>query len=322
MALQSSGQISASDVNTELGRSASSEYRFSAAAGGAYATINTASALYPNNSVPHQISEWYGYDHSASSYTNSHYLDYVRGNALKKSAFVSPFNLSTSQDLTVSVWVKQDATAAAVQNQIIWDMSTNNTTSSDRFFLQYDKNSNRFVIRFRTASNNFTLNYEIESNNSSMGLGTSASNLWSSTNRGNTNTDGWTLLTVVYDASQSTPANAFTFYWNATEVTGSSGAGAGSRTTRAVNYITLGNNNHNATTTAGGFVGGIDEVKIFTSALSSSNVTSLYNSGVIADSANSFSTGLHTEFTFDTDTSDSNGSFPTVQTSTATRTAH
>lgn len=303
MALQNSGAISLSEIKTELGSSSNSLRTLSSAAG---------------FSTPDSMSEFYGY----ASYTNSHYLDYVRGNALKKSAFASPFNLSTSQDLTISAWVKQDATSGAIENQIIWDMSTNNTTTSDRFFLQYDKNGNRFVIRFRTASSNFTLNYEIESNNSSMGLGTSSSNLWSSTNRGNTNADDWTLLTVVYDASQSTPANAFTFYWNGTEVTGSSGSGAGSRTTKAINYITLGNNNHNPTTTAGGFVGGIDEVKIFTSALSSSNVSSLYNSGTIADSANTYSTGLATEFTFDSDTADSAGLFPVVSTSTATRTTH
>ncbi len=320
MALQSSGQISASDINAELGRTASAEYKFESAAVGTYGTINTASASYPNSGQPHQISEWYSYDHSASS--NSHYLSYVRGNALKKSAFTSPFNLSSSQDLTISMWVRQDATAAAQQNQILWDMSTNNTSSADRFFLQYDKNGNRFVIRFRTASTNFTLNYEIESNNSSMGLGTSAATLWSSTNRGNVNADGFCLLTVVYDASQTSPANAFTFYWNATEVTGSSGAGSGARTTRAVNYITLGNNNHNATTNAGGFVGDIDEVKIFTSALSASNVSTLYNSGTVVDSANSFSTGLATEFTFDSDTSDSASLFPVVSTNTATRTAY
>lgn len=322
MALQSSGQIKVSDIQSEIGQTASSTFSFLNGASGTYATINTASALYPDNSAPHRISEWYGYDHSASSYTNSHHLSYVRGNALKKSAFTSPFNLSTSQDLTISMWVRQDATAAAQQNQILWDMSTNNTSSTDRFFLQYDKNGNRFVIRFRTNSTNFTLNYEIEANNSSMGLGTSASTLWSSTNRGNVNSDGFCLLTVVYDASQSTPANAFTFYWNATEVTGSSGAGSGARTTRAVNYITLGNNNHNSTTTAGGFVGDIDEVKIFTSALSASNVSTLYNSGTVADSANSFSTGLATEFTFDSDTADSAGLFPAVSTNTATRTAY
>ena len=74
-----------------------------------------------------------------------------------------------------------------------------------------------------------------------------------------------------------------------------SGAAAGSRTTKNINKITFGNNNHNATTTAGGFVGGMDEIKIYTSALSSSNVNSIYNGGVIAPAADSYSTGLFTE---------------------------
>lgn len=320
MALQATGQISASDISTELGRSATAEYKFASAAVGTYGTINTGSASYPNNSEPHQLSEWYGYEHGA--YSNSHYLDFTRGDALKKQAITPQLLLGSTQDITVSMWVRQDATAAAQQNQILWDMSTNDSTTTDRFFLQYDKNSNRFVVRLRTNSTNFTQNYEIESNNASMGLGTSASTLWSSTNRGNVNSDGFCLLTLVYDASQSTPANAFKFYWNDTLVATPSGAGAGTRVSRNVNYITLGNNNHNSTTTAGGFVGGIDEVKIYTSALSASDVSTIYNSGVIADASNTYNSFLFTEYTFDSDTSESGGYFPIVKTNSATRTAY
>lgn len=264
------------------------------------------------------MSEFHGYSNLDSEY----FLDFTRGDALKKQAIVPQLLLGATQDITVSMWVKQDATQAAVQNQILFDMSTNSSTSTDRYFLQYDRNSNRFVVRMRTNSSNFTINYEIEDNNSSMGLGTNTGTYWSSTNRGNTNSDGWTLLTIVYDASQSTPANAFTFYWNATEVTTGSGAASGTRTQKNVNYITLGNNNHNPTTTAGGFVGGIDEVKIYTSALSAANISTIYNSGVIAPSEDTYDSFLLTEFTFETDTADSGNNFPIVNNNTATRTAH
>jgi len=305
MALQSSGAISLSDIATEQGIS----------------TTNMSLRSMSNTagfSTPDSITEFYGYSALASEY----YLDFTRGDALKKQAIVPQLLLGATQDLTISMWVKQDATAAAVENQILFDLSTNNTTTTDRYFFQYDKNSNRFVTRMRTNSVNFSQNYEIEDNNASMGLGTSASTLWSSTNRGNTNSDGWTLLTVVYDASQSTPANAFTFYWNDTKVATPSGAASGSRTQRNVNYITLGNNNHNPTTTAGGFVGGMDEVKIYTSALTAANISTIYNNGVIAPSSDTFSTYLFSEFTFETDTSDSGNYFPIVNNNTATRTQH
>ena len=319
MALQSSGQISASDINTELGRTASDEYRFASSVAGTYATINTASAVYPNNNQPHQISEWYSYDHNASSYTNSHYLSFTTGDALRKTAFSAPFQLSGSQDLTVSMWIKKGTTSA---NEILFDMATTTSNTANRFFLQYHYSLNRIVARHRTSSTNYDGQWGVHDNNSSIGCGTNSGTKWSSSNRGNVNGDGWGMLRIVYDASQSNSQNGLKLYWNATEVTTQASNNSGTRSTANVLEITLGNNNHNATTTAGGFNGDLDEVKIFTSALSSSDITSLYNSGVVADSANSFSTGLHTEFTFDTDTADSNGSFPTVQTSTATRTAY
>lgn len=65
MALASSGQLALSTIRTELGGSLGQISLASAATGG-IATINTNSASSPNSSAPHQISEWYSYDHSAS----------------------------------------------------------------------------------------------------------------------------------------------------------------------------------------------------------------------------------------------------------------
>lgn len=65
MALTASGQISFSDINTELGQSSDAELSLNDAANGNVATINTNSANTPDSSTPHKISEWYSYDHSA-----------------------------------------------------------------------------------------------------------------------------------------------------------------------------------------------------------------------------------------------------------------
>jgi len=67
MALQSSGTIKMSEINTELGRSSTATISLDSAESGTYATINTNSASYPNNARPASMSEWYGYDHSATS---------------------------------------------------------------------------------------------------------------------------------------------------------------------------------------------------------------------------------------------------------------
>jgi hypothetical protein len=321
MALQSSGQIKFSEINTELSRTSTDIISLSDASTGVLGAINTNNAVAdrPDQSAPHAISEWFSYNHNAAgAYTNTHYYS-MTYDALRRSATSSPFNLSGSQDLSVSMWVKQLATTA---NEIMWDFSNTSSNSSNRFFLQYHKSFNRLIVKHRTNSTNYDRQFSLHDNNSITGTGTNSGVAWSNTNRGNTNSDGWTLLTVTYDASQSNATNGIKLYWNATEVTTQAVANSGTRSTIAVNDFTIGNNNHNATTTAGAMNCNVDELKIFGSVLSASNVTSLYNGGVVANAANSFSTGLLTEYSFDSNTQDSAGLFPTSQVDTGARTAY
>ena len=67
MALQSSGTIKMSEINTELGRSSTATISLDTAENGGYATINTASTSYPSSGNPASMSEWYSYNHTASS---------------------------------------------------------------------------------------------------------------------------------------------------------------------------------------------------------------------------------------------------------------
>lgn len=67
MALQSSGEIKMSQINVELGRSSTAAISLDAAENGTYAAINTSSASYPSSTNPASMSEWYGYDHNAST---------------------------------------------------------------------------------------------------------------------------------------------------------------------------------------------------------------------------------------------------------------
>lgn len=68
MTLQASGNsIAISQINTEVGRtSTTANTSLQSLNTGTYVTINTASPSFPNNSAPHQMSEWYSYNHSAS----------------------------------------------------------------------------------------------------------------------------------------------------------------------------------------------------------------------------------------------------------------
>jgi hypothetical protein len=66
MALQSSGAISMSQINTELGRSSTAQISLDTAENGGYAAINTCGSPRPSSSNPATMSEWYGYNHSAA----------------------------------------------------------------------------------------------------------------------------------------------------------------------------------------------------------------------------------------------------------------
>lgn len=319
MALPASGEIRLSEIGSEFG-AANNSLSLGGLEGGIYGALNTNSTSYPDGNQPNEMSEWYSYDHSASSYTNSHYAAFTRGDAIKVQAFAAPFQLSGSQDLSVSIWVRKGSTVA---NEVLWDISANSSGTTDRFFLQYHYSLNRFIVRHRTNSVNYDRQYSLHDNNATTGTGTNSGTKWSSSNRGNVNGDNWNMITVTYDASQSNSQNGIKLYWNATEISTQAANASGSRTTKNPTQLTWGNNNHNPTTTAGGYSGDMDEMKIFTSVLSASDVSSLYNSGVVADSANSYSTGLRTEFTIDsTLTTDSNGDYATVITNSATRTAY
>ena len=73
--LQSSGQISMSQINTELGRASNGQISLNVYSAGGVAVvqvgsgtvnINQCSASRPNTSAPTSMNEWYSYDHSAS----------------------------------------------------------------------------------------------------------------------------------------------------------------------------------------------------------------------------------------------------------------
>lgn len=63
MALPSTGSISFSQINVELGRAGTTEIGLNQAEAGTLAPINPVGTNKPNGTTPNSISEWYGYDH-------------------------------------------------------------------------------------------------------------------------------------------------------------------------------------------------------------------------------------------------------------------
>jgi hypothetical protein len=67
MTLVSSGTIRMSDINVELGRSSTANISLDTAENGGYGAINTNSTSRPSSNNPAAMSEWYGYNHNATS---------------------------------------------------------------------------------------------------------------------------------------------------------------------------------------------------------------------------------------------------------------
>lgn len=65
MAIPSSGQVKASDLNSELDRTSTSQISLDDARSGVYATINNASGSIPPSTGEISYSDWHGYDHDA-----------------------------------------------------------------------------------------------------------------------------------------------------------------------------------------------------------------------------------------------------------------
>jgi len=304
MALPSSGQISFSDIGQELLSDPAAEVSITNAIEGVYGTINTASASFPNDEQPHAISEWYGYDHDAASYNNSrYYQNDGTGDYIDCTTSTSPFDINSTQDLSFSLWVRN---TGSKQNQMVFNFGNTNANGNNRIMVSYSANLNRIICRMRTNSTNFVRQFALHDNSGATGI-SSSSNGWSSSSRGNVNGQNFCMLTITYDASQSTGAGAFKLYWNATECTTTAASNNGTRTAITSTKGRIGENLH-LTNSAGNATLDYDEIKIYNKVLSSSEVTTLYNSGTIADSSQTVSSGLITEWTFDNNNANDSGS--------------
>ena len=255
MALQSSGQISISDIKTELGNTS-----------GSLTTLSTAAG----KTAPHAMSEFHGY---SASQPSTKFWKYSGANDRLVWRDSSPSISGTSQDMSFSFWFRIDRTSK--DNLLFFDLYPQGTSSNaNRFFLNYSANLNRFIGRYRSSSSNFDRQWALHDNSSATGVTNSGTGLCTA-QRGNVNSDNFCHIVLTYDASQSTGAAAFKCYWNGTELTTTATSNNGSRSAFNFTEITWGNDYNSGTGDASGY----DEMRIYSKVLSSSEITSIYNSG-------------------------------------------
>ena len=256
MAVPSSGALSLAGIKAEVD---SNEYNPNEETQAslttlATGTINNESSAKPNQSTPHAMSEWYGYDNDqAAAFGDSRSFDfdgtndYLEGSGSFAAAV-------TPQQGSISVWVKLDAMSA---NGFIFQLSTEEGTD-DQILLLWNNGSAR--IR-----GNIKLNGTANTVDSGAGLENDGNwhhvaLTWKSEDRTSSNN----IARIYIDGSQT-----------ATNAIGSDTWQGGSGQLGAVagfgrNYSQ--NNGHN-------FNGHMNDIAMFDDVLTATEVATIYNSG-------------------------------------------
>lgn len=209
----------------------------------------------------------------------------------------------TSQDLSFSFWVRIDSTSKKGQKFI--GLSAAQSSSDNFLAIAYIQSSNK--LRMRIKSSGSTRDSLVHLSQSGAGV-TNDTDGWIASQRGSVNEDGFSLITVTFDASASASA-AYNWYWNGSKLTGDTSSGTFSADFSA-NFLALGDSAHESNPTAGALGGALNEVKIYNRVLSTAEVIDIYNNGG-AQSASTVgvTSGLITEFRLNDDVTDSANKF-------------
>jgi hypothetical protein len=304
MTLPLSGPLEASDINVELGRSATAVMSIKDAATGVYGAINTCSPYYPNGSAPHAYSEWYGYNHLAPC-LNSNFAfspidttsgNFLRSNTLNYETRVSSSKPDPTAQFTLSMWIKIDASVINTNQGYVTFLAT--STALDIllgliWFTYYDSATgiyyNIFQLDVADAATGFQSIVDLSDANNTGLTGVPDTGGLSQT--GYLDANGYFLLTCVVDYNNFSTADYVKWYWNDTPLDvpfyssspGNLISGTTSDSPATPNYtgydLVIG------ALYAGEISSGclIDGYALFIdTALSPSDVTSIYNGGAVA----------------------------------------
>ena len=257
MAVPSSGALSLAGIRAEL---ATNTYNASATtttsledvSGGGVATINTANAANdrPDGNAPHLMSEFYAYDHDLSSFSDDISFDFDGTNDFMSASGDLPSADALETTGSVSMWVKLDAMSA---NGLMWQITAESGTTNQLFILWQNASG---VIRGNVKLAGST-------NIVDSGTGLEGDNTWHHvcmTWLSGSKTAALNIVRMYIDGSQ-TDTDAISTTWN-------DGAEPA--------QMTFGKNSiqNNAF-----FNGHMDDIAIFNDVLTSSEVSSIYNSG-------------------------------------------
>lgn len=280
MALPSSGEISLSDVNTELGRTSTAEIAMQTAEQGDYVAINSSSTNKPDGTSPFALSEWYGYDHSASSSASNGDSFYTFGDSSTDTdrdvyEHSGGTQTSTGTPISVSMWVAPLYTNTTDINHILFEMRSSKTSTNNRIFAMYDYGLERIVVRFRGNSINAKgTHFKLSDNSTQTGI---SSGKWNGSNKGNINYSHHAHLVFVFDPAAGDGQDCWDMYWNGSKLTTKITNINSTIFNFNIDYISI-----NGQTNGGGNsrYASMDDVGIYLDKkLTQSEITTLYNSG-------------------------------------------
>jgi len=213
------------------------------------------------------------------------------------------YRFDHNDPFTVSFWIKVGWDTNLNTNTHLFSSSDVSATSAnaDTFRIWFDESNNRLYAEWRSGSTakkqNFWFFHSPDGNYNTArlasglhpGSGTGgAATYWLSTNRGNANADGYTLITFTRGTTNSGASSNLKLYWNASDCgVGFYASGGGSGTPAMGNttdkQIALGSSSWTFHKCGNNDETKFNGVTIWDRVLTSSEVTELYNSGAPMD---------------------------------------
>jgi hypothetical protein len=311
MAVPGTGEISLGKIRQELQAANYTSGPYTAAAtgldpaeNGTYATINTCSPYYPLSANPAKMSEWYGYDHDAPCPASLYALDDggdpSQQNMLYDGGDYYDANVSTAAPnalgtWSINVWVKVYSSSAT---QGYWFGLRDTLSGGDQLVIYHtgDVDSTGKPMIFCAiqdgAGNQAAIDVVLNDTANTSITGIGPSKAWTNTTSGNqgyTNSNGYTMITVVYDYNAFNTDDFIQMYWNGDRLNAPFTTSPGTHTSQCYGDVYTDNRWGNTECMVGGFVPSelssglyIDELSLFYSkALSSTEVSQLWNTGTV-----------------------------------------
>lgn len=227
------------------------------------------------------------------------------------------FNFVQSDAFSIGFWIRVGWTNSLNTNIHFFAANDGSSTArNQQIRIFYNESNNRLEFRIGHDSNNRSLNFwALHSNLSQTGLpGSSASQYWSSTNRGNVNGDNFTHLMITKGTGTTLAASNIAAYWNGSKLgnafyASGNNFGTVSMDASSARRICLGSNAHNFQKSGDTNETVYNDVTIYNTQLSDDEVTALYNSGTPTDATQLSTSGnLRGYYTFEaSDGADTSG---------------